>query len=193
MTAIPSPAATIRTTSEVAPGAGFLRRSWNPYVVGAAIGVLSWFVFAVVDKPLGISTSLSAASAWCAAPVIGQDSVTKNPYWAKHGPKWDYGMVLIVGTFLGALVSSLMTKTFRAEVVPEVWRERFGPSKAKRLLGAFIGGVLILYGARMAGGCTSGHGISGSLQLAVSSWTFFMTMFVSGVATALILFRRNAA
>ena len=194
MTAIPSRSpSTTPSTSLTARKPGSSGGYWNPYIVGAAIGVLSWFVFAVVDKPLGISTSLSAASAWCAAPVIGQDSVAKNPYWAKHGPKWDYGMVLIVGTFLGALVSSLMTNTFRAEVVPEVWRERFGPSKAKRLLGAFVGGVLILYGARMAGGCTSGHGISGSLQLAVSSWTFFLTMFASGVATALILFRRSAA
>jgi uncharacterized membrane protein YedE/YeeE len=46
-----------------------------------------------------------------------------------------------------------------------------------------------MYGARLAGGCTSGHGISGSLQLAVSSWTFFLTMFASGVLTALVLFR----
>jgi uncharacterized membrane protein YedE/YeeE len=41
----------------------------------------------------------------------------------------------------------------------------------------------------MAGGCTSGHGISGSLQLALSSWTFLVTMFVAGTITALLLFR----
>jgi uncharacterized membrane protein YedE/YeeE len=55
---------------------------------------------------------------------------------------------------------------------------------------AFLGGVIIMYGARMAGGCTSGHGISGSLQLAVSSWVFFLTMFAFGIGTALILFRK---
>ena len=169
------------------------RGSWSPCMVGAAIGVLSWLVFAVVDKPLGISTSLSAASGWCAAPIMGDQDVARNPYWAKYSPKWDYGMIFIVGTFLGALVSSLLSRSFRVEVVPEVWRERFGPSKAKRFLGAFLGGILILYGARMAGGCTSGHGISGSLQLALSSWTFFLTMFASGVVTALLLFRRKSA
>jgi len=164
---------------------------WNPYVVGAALGVLSWFVFAVVDKPLGISTSLSAASGWCAAPAMGSEAVAANPYWAKHRPKWDYGMLFIAGTFAGAMASAVVSRTFRVETVPEVWRRRFGPSKAKRLLWAFIGGVLILYGARLAGGCTSGHGISGSLQLALSSWTFFLTMFAAGVVTALVLFGRK--
>ena len=60
------------------------------------------------------------------------------------------------------------------------------------MFAAFVGGAIIMYGARMAGGCTSGHGISGSLQLAVSSWVFFLTMFAAGVVTALILFRKPA-
>jgi hypothetical protein len=60
----------------------------------------------------------------------------------------------------------------------------------KRFVAAFLGGVIIMFGARMAGGCTSGHGISGSLQLALSSWTFFLTMFASGILTALVLFRK---
>ena len=194
MTSIPlRPDMAAPLTKATPQTAGALHGSWNPYVVGAALGILSWFVFAVVDKPLGISTSLSAMSGWCAAPVIGTEGVARNPYWAKHSPKWDYGMIFIVGTFLGALGSSLASRTFRAEIVPEVWRERFGPSKSKRLLFAFVGGILILYGARMAGGCTSGHGISGSLQLALSSWTFFLTMFASGVVTALLLFRQRGA
>ncbi len=174
-------------------GAGLPRGTWNPYVVGAGMGVLSWLVFAIVDKPLGVSTSLSAWSGLCASPVLGSETVAGNAYWAKHVARWDYGTLFIVGTFLGALVSSLISGTFRVETVPAVWRERFGPSVLKRLIGAFVGGVLILYGARLAGGCTSGHGISGSLQLAASSWTFFLTMFASGLLTAFVLFRRRSA
>jgi uncharacterized membrane protein YedE/YeeE len=64
---------------------------------------------------------------------------------------------------------------------------------AKRLTAAFLGGVVIIFGARLADGCTSGHGISGSLQLAVSSWTFFLVMFASGIATAFVMFRRRRA
>ena len=45
------------------------------------------------------------------------------------------------------------------------------------------------FGARMAGGCTSGHGISGTLQLSVGSWIAVVCFFVGGIATALLMFR----
>ena len=59
------------------------------------------------------------------------------------------------------------------------------------LVGTFLGGFIILYGARLADGCTSGHGISGTLQLAVSGWFFFAVMFASGGLTAWLLFGRK--
>lgn len=165
---------------------------WNPYLVGVGLGVLSWFAFGVVNQPLGISTALSAASSVCALPVIGSDGVAQNAYWAKTPLKLDGGMLFLVGTFLGSLLSVLVGRNFRWEKVPSTWARQFGASVPKRLAAAFIGGVIIMFGARMAGGCTSGHGISGSLQLAVSSWTFFLTMFGSGILTALVLFRKRS-
>jgi hypothetical protein len=66
-------------------------------------------------------------------------------------------------------------------------------SRGKRSVAALLGGIVIMYGARMAGGCTSGHGISGTLQLALSSWVFFLVMFAAGVATALVMFRKPKA
>lgn len=165
---------------------------WNPYLVGAGLGILSWLAFAVVNQPLGISTALSSASSVCALPVMGSEAVAQNAYWAKTPFKWDGGMLFLVSTFLGSLLSVLASRSFRVEMVPSTWAERYGDSTGKRLLAAFLGGVIIMYGARMAGGCTSGHGISGSLQLAVSSWVFFLTMFASGVATAFVLFGKTA-
>ncbi len=167
------------------------RGRWNAYVVGAGLGVLSWIAFAVVDDPLGISTSLSAAAGACAVPVLGSDGVAQNPYWAKNAFVWNYGMLFLVGTFLGSLASVLTSRTFKVEAVPTAWAQRFGGGAGRRLLAAFLGGIVIMYGARMAGGCTSGHGISGSLQLALSSWVFFLTLFAAGVATAALLFRKQ--
>lgn len=163
---------------------------WNPYLVGALIGVLSILTFTLADKPIGMSTGIAQASGACALPVLGADGVAANTYWAKKAvPAWDYGSLFVLGSFFGALVSALVSGSFKLESVPALWRGRFGPSVGKRLLAAFIGGVVIIFGARLADGCTSGHGISGSLQLAVSSWTFFIAMFISGIATAFILFR----
>lgn len=164
---------------------------WNPYLVGIGIGVLSWFAFGLVNQPLGISTSLSAASSVCALPVVGSEGVAQNAYWAKTPLKLDGGMLFLIGTFLGAALSVAVSRTFRWEKVPAAWSQQFGSSNAKRLIAAFLGGVIIMYGARMAGGCTSGHGISGSLQLALSSWTFFLIMFAAGIVTALVLFRKR--
>lgn len=169
-----------------------LKARWNPYLVGVGIGVLSWIAFAVVNQPLGISTALSSVSSACAMPVMGGEAVAKNAYWAKQPLKLDGGVLFLIGTFLGSLASVLASRTFRLEKVPATWAQHFGSSAAKRLLAAFLGGVIIMFGARMAGGCTSGHGISGSLQLALSSWVFFLTMFAAGIATALTLFRKPA-
>ena len=168
---------------------GFLRQSrWNPYVVGAGIGVLSWLVFALVDKPLGVTTSLTGLAGACAAPFVGADTVGANAYFKQHVFKWDYGMLFLAGIALGGFLSALLSGTFRAEIVPSVWRERFGSSVPKRMLAAFLGGLLAMFGARLADGCTSGNGISGSLQLAVGGWTFFLTLFAFGILTSLVLF-----
>ena len=167
---------------------------WNPYLVGALIGVLSLITFSMADKPIGMSTGIAQASGACAMPVIGAEGVAANTYWAKKAvPAWDYGSLFVLGSFFGALASALVSGSFKLESVPAIWRERFGSSVGKRLLAAFLGGVVILFGARLADGCTSGHGISGSLQLAVSSWTFFLVMFASGIVTAFLLFRRLKA
>jgi len=161
----------------------------RPYMVGAGIGILSWIVFAVVNNPIGISTAVSQASGAVAEGVVGKEAVLSNPYWKQNVPRWDYGTFFLVGTFGGALLSALLGRNFRIETVPQVWEERFGPSKGKRMAAAFLGGILTLYGARMAGGCTSGHGISGSLQMALSSWVFLITMFAAGILAALLMFR----
>lgn len=167
----------------------FCRVRWSPYVVGVAIGLLSIVVFAVVDKPLGMSTGIAQASGACTAVIAGPEAVSGNAYWSsKAKPAWDYGTLFLVGTLLGAWLSAVKSGSFRWEMVPGVWRERFGDSVPKRMAAAVLGGFLILYGARLADGCTSGHGISGSLQLAVSSWVFFGVMFVTGIATAAALF-----
>lgn len=187
----PSVEVSARPAAPAGGGVAWLfRPRWNPYVVGVLMGILSWAVFAIVDKPLGVSTSVSAASG-AVCELFGYD-IASNAYWAKVTPKWDYGMLFLVGTGLGAAASALVSRSWKVETVPTVWRERFGTtglgSTAGRFAAAFVGGTLLMYGARMADGCTSGHGISGSLQLAVSSWTFFLTMFASGLLTAFVMF-----
>lgn len=168
---------------------------WSPYVVGAAIGVLSWITFGLMGKALGTSTTLVRA-AGAIESVVAPDHVEQNAYFAKYlgtaaEPKpvfeWQFALVLMLG--VGALIAARLAGSKQREHVPELWRQRFGDSRALRYGAAFVAGAVMLFGARLAGGCTSGHGISGGLQLAVSSWTFIGSMLVSGIATALVVYR----
>lgn len=177
------------TALEALPVARADRIDWSPYLIGAGIGVLSWVVFAVANNPLGITTALSQVSGGAAAPILGAETVAKNAYWAKNAFKLDYGTLFLVGTMLGGMLSAFLAGTWRLESVPRVWAERFGSSVIKRYLVAFAGGIVAMYGARLANGCTSGNGISGGLQLALSGWVFLAVMFPAGIATAFLLFR----
>jgi uncharacterized protein len=165
-------------------------KCWSPYLVGALIGALSWFAFLTVNRPIGVSTAVSR-TAGMVAGMVARDHVAQNAYFLKFRPVIDWEWMLVAGLALGAFVSSRLSGDRRAEPVEGLWRERFGASLRKRLMGAFLGGVILMYGARLAGGCTSGHGISGSMQLALSGWIFFSSVFASGILTARVLFRKE--
>ncbi len=164
----------------------------SPYLIGVALGVLSWIAFAVAKEPIGVTTALSRAGQPIAALFVGATAAANNPYWAPMPFSWDYSMLFLVGLMAGALVSSLASGTFHIESVPRFWRARFGGSVTKRLVAAFLGGALLMFGARMAGGCTSGHGLSGTLQLALSSWIFIIVVFVSAIIGSRLIFGRKA-
>jgi uncharacterized membrane protein YedE/YeeE len=70
-----------------------------------------------------------------------------------------------------------------------MWTERFGDSMTLRAAVAFAGGLIMSFGARLAGGCTSGHGISGTLQLNLASWIAVICFFIGGIAVAMLLFK----
>lgn len=170
------------------------QKRWSPYVVGAGIGVLSWITFLTMDKALGTSSSfvhLVGLATWLGAPEV-VNGEGANAYLAKEitekTPMFDWQIFLVVGVAAGAFLSSRLSRDATTECVPGLWAWRFGPSKAVRYAAAFVAGLVMMFGARMAGGCTSGHGISGGLQLAVSSWVFFLCTFAAGVATAFALF-----
>ena len=127
------------------------------------------------------------------ASTVAPDHVARNAYFSKFGPIVDWEWMLVVGLALGAFVSSRLSGDKATEPVESLWRLRFGASRWKRYLVAFFGGVILMFGARLAGGCTSGHGISGSLQLALSGWVFFASVFASGILTALVLFGKENA
>jgi uncharacterized membrane protein YedE/YeeE len=161
---------------------------WSPYVVGVGIGVLAVLTFLFSDKALACSTSFTRTSGMIEKLFRGEKAGDR-PYYRKFTPEIDWQWMLVLGVFLGALISSLLSGSFRLQWVPDLWADTFGPAVLLRQLAAFLGGVLLGFGARWANGCTSGHGISGTMQLAVSSWLASIMFFAGGIAVAVILFR----
>ncbi len=160
---------------------------WSPYVVGIGIGILSWLSFLISKNPLATSTSFARTSGMIERLFSG-DKVAQKPYYQKIGLGVDWQWMLVVGVIAGSLISALLSGDFHWQWVPSLWAETFGDNLVVRLIVALVGGVLIGFGARWAGGCTSGHGISGTLQLAVSSWIAAICFFIGGIVTAYIIF-----
>ena len=183
----------ISATEHSGAGLRTSRLDWTPYLAGAGIGILSWIAFAIAKDPIGVTTAYGRLAGEVAIPLLGADTVASNTYWKAAPFALDYGVLFLVCIMIGAFVSAIVSGTFKIELVPDVWKQEMGGSVWKRFVYAFLGGVIIMYGARLAGGCTSGHGISGGLQLAVSSWLFLAVMFATGLIASFLLFHAKKA
>lgn len=162
--------------------------AWSPYLVGAAIGVLSWLTFYFSNKTIGAS-SFYAQLAGFLGKRIAPRHMASLTYFKDNPPRVNWGFVFVVATIVGGAIAALTGGEFANEWLPPIWEARFGDSVALRAAIAFPGGMLMAFGARLAGGCTSGHGISGTLQLNLASWITVICIFVGGVAVALPLFK----
>ena len=161
--------------------------SWSPYIVGAGIGVLIWTAFLLSDRPLGCSTAY-AKSAGMVESAISRRKTEQMPYYQKVTPTVDWQWTLIIGLISGAFLSAYLSGTFTVLIVPPFFAEAFGTGAILRSAVALTGGLLLGLGARWAGGCTSGHGISGTLQLSLASWVAAICFFAGGIIVAGLIF-----
>ena len=164
-----------------------MMEQWSPYICGAGIGVLSWFTFLFSDKPLGTSTSY-VKSAGIIERLFRGNRVLDREFFKKNPPNVDWQWMLVLGIVIGAFISAVASGQAKVTWVTEPWLSAFGAAAGPRLIVAFIGGALLGLGSRWAGGCTSGHGISGTMQLAVASWVAAICFFVGGIAVATFLY-----
>jgi len=177
---------------------------------GLALGLV--FLAAVVlVKPIGVSTQFVIFDGilWDAInPAVVVESLdaksgyaSSNAYLDKSGGAYaknvanplNYSFVFVVAMIAGAAASALLRGGVPKQdrTMPAVWRANFGDSPGKRYFVAFVSGFVVLYGARLAGGCTSGHMMSGMMQTAVSGYIFAAGTFLAGIPLALYLFRKE--
>lgn len=166
---------------------------WNPYIVGVFIGILALASVLVTTKTLGKTYFLGTSTTFVRAiglieKVFFPEHVAKNEYFKKEKVKVDWQFMLVIGIFFGALISSLMDKSFKIEQVPPIWKERFGQSPLLRAFFAFLGGVITMFGARLADGCPTGHGLSGMMQLSLSGFIAVGMFFITGALITRLIY-----
>ena len=185
---------------------------WNWKMGGVMLG-LSFFLAVALIKPIGVSTQFVIADGIMAAAInpsfVQKDEKAKsgysstNAYLNKSGGKYaksvakplNYSFVFVLSMFLGGLLGRLFTKNKQNNPVvlqiPVVHTRRFGNNSILRYSLSFIGGVIVLWGARLAGGCTSGHMMSGIMQTSVSGYLFAGATFLVAIPTALLMYQRR--
>ena len=163
--------------------------AWSPYLVGALIGLLSMATFYFSAKALGASSAYATLAGMLGRAVAPKHTESLK-YFRDSPPVVDWGLMLVLGSVVGAFLAAWQGSELTGQWVPPMWAARFGEgSLPLRLAVALMGGVFMAFGARLAGGCTSGHGISGTLQLSVGSWIAVSCFFLGGIPTAMLLFR----
>jgi len=166
----------------------FTQATWSPYLAGAGIGVLSTFAFLLSDRPIGCSTAFVKARGLITR-AVRPDRLQKIEYYKEIVPKIDWPLMIIPGIMIGAFLSAMLSGQIHILLVPTLWDSTFGFNPVPRIAAALLGGIFLGFGARWAGGCTSGHGISGSIQLSVASMITAACFFAGGIVVAIAIFR----
>jgi uncharacterized membrane protein YedE/YeeE len=163
-------------------------KGWSPYVAGVLTGAVITASAWIAGNYFGASTCFVRVSGFIER-LFSPERVAAIGYFRWFGPKVDWQMMFVIGILIGAFLSSRNDGSFRIKAVPDMWRSRFGPSAAKRGVFAFIGGIILMFGARLAGGCPSGYGLGAMVQLAVSGLIVVVCFFAGGILFANIIYR----
>ena len=175
---------------------------------GLLLGLV-FFLAVLLVKPIGVSTQFVILDG-IVADAVNPSLVTQteegytstNAYLAKSNGKYaksianplNYSFLFVLamagGGFLSVSLRGGLDKAERA--MPALWRANFGDSRMKRNIAAFLGGFIVLYGARLAGGCTSGHMMSGMMQTSMSGYLFALGAFGAAIPVSLMLFKKEA-
>jgi hypothetical protein len=163
---------------------------WHWIPAAFALSGIIVFIFATYGPPAsssGFVSTLKGLFEWVAPEYV----VAKAHYKSIPGPgSWLFAFAL--GMAIGGFIAGRTCTKIPVRDMPPIWKQRFGDSRAIRYAATFFGGFLILFGARLAGGCTLGLFISGSTQLAVSGLYFGVVIFAVAMLTARLLFGKVA-
>ncbi len=136
----------------------------------------------VTNRPIGASTAF---------PYIGGilSGLKDSPYMQQIANPGLWEVWFLLGALIGAFISARISGDFKLQLIPERWKEAKGASAAKRIFWVALGAFFLIFGARMAGGCTSGHILSGFMQFSAGSMAFGIVVMISFIITGKLFYR----
>ena len=129
----------------------FNGKAWSPYLAGALTGLVMILSVWISGKYVGVSTTF-VRSVGMLEELFNAERVAQMDYFMKEVPTVDWQWMFVAGIFIGSLIASITSGSFVWKALPDMWKERFGPSRMKRGAVAFVGGVIGMFGARLADG-----------------------------------------
>jgi len=160
------------------------------WVGGILMALLLMFTFATfgAGRPLGASTYVPYF-----AGILFDLDPEKYPYLKEVHNAGAWEGVMLLGSLVGGFLTSVfITKSFRFSIIPTGWKKYKNTSVVSRLMWSFVSGFILIIGARLAGGCTSGHFLSGMSQMALSSMIFGGVVMISLVVTGKLFYKSEA-
>lgn len=161
----------------------------NPYLAGVILGLVLLSAMVFSGRGLGASGGLK----YCAVSIAGavdQGHVSESSYYSKYfkggkNPLKNWLTLEVLGIIFGGFISGALSGRLKLKVEhsPKI-------SARRRLLLAFVGGMLFVFGAQLARGCTSGAALSGMAVLSTAGFVSMIAIFGSGYVFAWF-FRKN--
>ncbi len=159
-------------------------------MAGFLLGLVLLASFVVMGRGLGASGAFGSVTA-VAMHAVAPAHVQNNPFYSEYfgdgssNPLKDWLVFEVLGVCVGGLISGALANriSVKIEKGPHV-------SNGWRLVGAFVGGAMMMIGAKLALGCTSGQALTGGAVLNLGSWAFMICVFAGAYALA-YFFRRQ--
>ncbi|HLF34974.1 MAG TPA: YeeE/YedE thiosulfate transporter family protein [Cyclobacteriaceae bacterium] len=177
----------------------WIKEPWPWYVAGPLIGLMVPTLYFVANKPFGLSSSLKHI---CAACLPGN-----VPFFKYDWKKESWNILFVVGILLGGTITQIFlsdrepvqislsthdalvnlgisdfSSLFPSDLFN--WKNLF---TLQGLVFIILGGFMVGFGSRYAGGCTSGHAITGLSNFQLSSLVAVAGFFIGGLVITYFL------
>jgi uncharacterized membrane protein YedE/YeeE len=154
---------------------------WHWALSGAAIGAITLALLWATNQRLGISTGFENLCALVVRnPYFGRDEIRRSHEWR---------LPFLLGLVAGGVAAAVTSGGWAPIWDLGAFDERIGWGPVGKLLWMFAGGLLIGFGTRLAGGCTSGHGIFGLSNFERASLDATLAFMAAGIVTTTLVYR----